>query len=84
MNVPIAPPHGGVLHAGTLDAAYTLALSATTGEWFAIGTVRAAVTQRRQPVWIISGTGATPELAVEELRHQLERELLCCSPPGAA
>jgi hypothetical protein len=45
---------------------------APSGEWFALGTVRAEDEVRRQPAWMLVGTGKTVEDAVSRLLNEME------------
>lgn len=69
-----------VIRTSGLLAEYTTG-QAPSGEWFALGSVRAEIDTERQPAWMIVGTGETVEDAVSGLLSQLEREALKIGPP---
>jgi hypothetical protein len=45
---------------------------APSGEWFALGSVRVEDESRRQPAWMLVGTGNTVEDAVSRLLTEME------------
>lgn len=60
-----------VLRTQGLLAEYTTG-QAPSGEWFALGTVRHEVSDRRQPAWMLVGTGRTVEDAISRLLSEME------------
>jgi hypothetical protein len=61
-----------VLRTNGLLAEYSTA-QAPSGEWFALGSVRPEDGSRRQPAWMLVGTGNTVEDAVSRLLTEMER-----------
>jgi hypothetical protein len=62
-----------VLRAEALFVEYSTGQT-PSGEWFALGTVRGDAPLQAPPAWMLVGTGASIEDAIDGLRAQLELE----------
>ena len=60
------------LQVGPLRAEYALTKSHTTGEWVAVGTIHSVP----PPACVIVGQGDSASEAVDDLRRQLEQQVL--------
>lgn len=62
-----------VIQTDGLTAEYSTGCT-PTGEWFALGTISRAGTARTMPAWVVVGTGASAEEAVNSLTLEIRAQ----------